>query len=281
MSLSFSSNLLTSKMELTPMRLTYKGVDLGGSLKGVTIKPEFSLADIKADQSGETVRDRRVSGLNITIETDLAQIRDKSTWKVVFPSAHLETDGISGAQNVVWVNSIGDSMVAQSGILILHPLSLPDADLSGDYKFFKATANQKSEIVYGPSEQARLKIVWDVYPDDSVQPDRFFVHGDPTIGIVHASFTGPTYVGTGNGTMTGTTVYDGFTKTETITATCIQAITNSGKFLVQGSLSGVLGVATVGSAFVAPEISFTINDGLTDFIVNDQFTIPTTAANFA
>jgi len=60
-------------------------------------------------------------------------------------------------------------------------------------------------------------------------------------------------------------------------------VTNGGKFEVVGSLSGPLGLATVGTPFVAfgSQISFTINDGTTDFVVGDVFTVATTAANYA
>ena len=268
----------TSKMELTPMRVTFKGVDLGGTLGNAAVNIEFTKAEIKADQSGETVRDRRTSGLNITMTTELAEIKNKDIWKVVFPHARLVTSG--GNKQMYFENNIGDSDLANSGILLLHPLSLADADLSGDFKFFKACADAKSEIIYGPTEQAKLKIIWNILPDDSVIPNRFFVHGDPTIGLVAASAGSPVFVGTGNGTMTSVAVYSGVTKTETITATCIAAVANGGIFQVSGSLSGPLGNATVGSNFVSPEISFIINDGTTDFIVGDAFTVATTASNY-
>jgi hypothetical protein len=81
--------------------------------------------------------------------------------------------------------------------------------------------------------------------------------------------------------VTSIVAYNGFTKTETITLNCIQAIANSGKFEVIGSLSGYLGLATVGSGFSSPQISFLINDGASDFIVSDSFTIATVASNYA
>lgn len=269
----------TSKMELTPMRVSFNGVDLGGTLKNVVVSTEFVKAELKADQSGETVRDRRVSGLKITVTTELAQVKDKDIWKVVFPHAKEITSG--GNKMMYFQAAVGDSDLANSYPLVLHPLSLADADLSGDYKFFKACGDAKSEIVYGPGEQTRLKIIWNILPDDSVQPERFMIHGDPTIGIVAATAGSPVFTGTGDGTMTSVVAYSGYTKTETITVKCVGAVTNGGTFSVTGSLSGPLGIATVGVNFVSNQISFIINDGATDFVVNDQFVIATTAANYA
>lgn len=273
------AQVYTQKMELTPCRVVYKGVDLGGTLDGVTVNIEFQKSDILADQSGSTVRDRRVSGLNITVETSLAQTQDKDLWKKVFPHAHLVSDGL-GNKMIYFTSRLGDSDLANAGELVLHPLSKADNDKSGDFKFFKAAPDAKSSIVFSPTEQSKLKIVWNIMPDDSVQPERFMIYGDPSIGIINASAGTPGFVGTGNGTITGISVVDGVTKTETITATCIAAQPNGGIFQVVGSISGFLGNAIVGTAFVSPVISFTINDGSVDFAVNDTFTIATTASNY-
>lgn len=274
----------TANMELTPMRVTFDGVDLGGTLSNVTVTPETDKAEIMADQSGTSVRDRRVSGLNIKVETELAEIQLKDNWKVVFPNGKLVTSGLN--KMIYFENSVGDSDLVRSKQLVLHPLSKADADKSGDYLFYKACADAKSAIVYGPTEQARLKILWNILLDDSVLPPRFFLHGDSAIGLVAAMAGAPVFVGTGNGTMTGVAVFSGITPTETVTATLVTAVANGGVFEVEGSVSGPLGLATVGVGFVGSNpaypgtIAFTINDGATDFVVGDQFTVATTAANY-
>jgi hypothetical protein len=266
-------------MELTPMRVKYKGADLGGTLGNVAVHIEYVKAEIKADQSGETVRDRRTSGLNISVVTELTQIKDKNVWKTVFPHASLVTDPVTSKQQIYFMNNIGDSDLAQAGDLVLHPLSLSDTDLSGDYKFFLACADAKSEIVYGPKDQAKLKVTWNIMPDDSVSPERFLIHGDSSIGLVHAAAGAPSFVGTGNGTLGSIIVHDGKTKNENITAKCIQA-TGTPIFEVVGSVSGPLGNAYQGTAFTSPVIDFLISAGLTAFVLNDEFTVATTASNF-
>lgn len=270
----------TNQMELTPMRVTFDGVDLGGTLENVVVSVEISKAEIKADQSGETVRDRRVSGQVFKVTTTLTQVKNKDQWKVAFPSMNKV---VSGLNKAIYVDAkIGASDQAAAKQLILHPLSLPDADKSGDYLFYKAIAAETSEITYGPTEQAGLQVEWTILPDDSVQPERFFFHGDPTIGLVAAS-AGAAVAGanTGNGTVGTISVNNAFTKTETITLTCVNAAVNSGLFQVSGSISGPLGNATVGVGFSSNPIAFLISDGSTDFIVGDSFTIATVASNYA
>ena len=281
MPVSFST-LAPSQMELTPVRVTFKGIDLGGTKKNATVSIEAMKAEIKADQLGDTTIDRRVSGHKFTVTTEITEFRNKDNWKVVFPWM---AEVVSGGNKAMYASSqIGRSDLADAGVLLLHPLSLPDADFSGDLKFYLAIAEGKSEIVYGPGEQITLKIVWNILPDTSVVPARFMFHGDTAIGLVAATAGSPSFVGTGNGTMTGVAVYSGITVTESIVATAVTAVANGGVFNVNGSVSGPLGLATVGIAFTSSNpsvISFTINDGATDFIVGDAFTIATTAANYA
>lgn len=265
-------------MELTPMRVNFKGVDLGGTLKNVSVKIETMKADIVSDQTGATVLDRRTYGLNISVVTELAEVQLKDNWKVVFPHARLVNQG--GLKQMYFENSVGDGDLANAGVLILHPLSKLDSDLSEDIKCFKACADAKSELVYGPKDQVSLKITWNILLDTGVVPGRFLIYGDPTIGLVAAVAGTPAYVGTGNGTMTGVVVVNGVTKTEVITATCIHAAANAGIFQISGSVSGPLGNATVGVGFSSSVIGFTINDGTTDFIVGDAFTVATTASNY-
>lgn len=279
-----AANILATNLELSPVRVTFDGVDLGATLGNVSLSVGYPKAELKADQLGDTVIDRRVTGMNITVTTEIAEINLKDNWKVVFPHARLVGSGAN--KQMYFESKVGDSDVANAKVLVLHPLSKANADLSGDHKFFLACASAESEITYGPNDQARLKLVWNILPDLSVSPARFYVHGDPGIGLVAAVAGTPSYSGTGNGTISSVTAYSGITKTEVITIKCVTPVANGGVFSVTGSLSGSLGLATVGSSFIPTGadpavISFTINDGATDFVLNDEFTIATTAANYA
>lgn len=278
MTVSYSSALNTNLMELTPMRVTFNGVDLGGTLKSVIVKPQVSTAAIRADQAGETDLDYRVSGYAVTVETELVQIQDKRIWKVVFPYQKLI--GSFPTQSEYFDLEIGSKALDFAANLLLHPLSKSNSDLSGDYLFYKAIADPKSQITYSPKDQGALKIIWKILPDTGTVPPRLFLFGDPSIGAVAASAGTPSFTGTGGETMGSVAVFSGVTKTETITATCLVAGA-TGKFDVEGSVSGPLGIATVGTNFNSAVISFLISDGSPHAVAGDVFTVATTAANYS
>lgn len=86
----------------------------------------------------------------------------------------------------------------------------------------------------------------------------------------------PTYTGTGNGSMTSLT--GGLSSlAETFTIACTVGGA-TGTFTVTGSVSGALASATVGTPYSTTKIAFTINDGATDFIAGDTFTVVMGAA---
>ncbi|MDH4319882.1 MAG: hypothetical protein OEV73_00135 [Desulfobulbaceae bacterium] len=83
---------------------------------------------------------------------------------------------------------------------------------------------------------------------------------------------------TGNGTVTGEAV-GANAVAESWTLLCIAAAANGGTFSVIGSKSGRMADAEVGVAYANGFVAFTINDGATDFVVGDKFTLAVTQAN--
>ena len=275
------ANVNPAAMEQTPCRVTLGGIDLGGSNGNVKVSIAHKKADIKSDQYGDTVLDRRVSGVEYKIETTLTQINDVNTWKAAFPNL---TKVGSGPYAIYGVSKIGESDLALAQTLVLHPLSLADADKSADYTFFKVTAESVSEVTFGPSEQQGLKVVFHVYPDLSATPAKFFIRGDASIGLVAASAGAPVYTGTGNGLLSGVSVFSGATASENIVVKCVGIpAVNKSNWVVTGSFSGQLGyfeIATGSFNFSCSKIAFTLADGSADFIIGDQFVIATVAANY-
>lgn len=277
------ATITPGNFELTPCRVTFKGVDLGATKGNVKVSIEETLANLTADQLGTTVIDKRSSGFKCTVETTLDETQNKNNWKTVFPMHKLITNETTGQQSFFFDSQVGASQRSFAGPLILHPLSRPNTDLSGDIMLYLATAEAKSGYEFSPTAQNGLKIDWMMYPDFTTSPPRFMQFGDPSIGIVNA-FTGAATAATGNtgnGNVSNITAFNGSTLTETVTALCVTPGTG-GNFFVSGSVGGPYGLAAIGTTFNAPggEISLKVNNGGTAFALNDSFSIATTASNY-
>ena len=86
------------------------------------------------------------------------------------------------------------------------------------------------------------------------------------------------YAGTGNGVITATDSAVA-APTETWTLVCTSAaVPGSEVWSVTGSVSGAQAAATTGVAYNNGIVQFLINDGATNFIVGDQFTLAATAS---
>jgi hypothetical protein len=287
MSLS-TSNVTPTNIPLTPMRVTFNGVDLGGTTDHVSVHVKYDLADVMVDQYGKTPLDKRVSGQVFTVKLTLAEVKNKDNWKVAFASM---SEVLTGSKLIYSNLQIGDSLLAKSAVLVLHPLEAAPGDFTNDYTFYKAAAMEVSDVKYGPDKQAGLSVEFAIFPDTATSPPRLMIYGDSTIGLISASAANPLAgSNTGNGTISSVLVYNGVTKTETITIKCVGS-TSGNDFYVSGSTSGALGEIHVSAAsgsqanFVAQTgspgvITFTINQAGTQFVTNDSFTIATVASNY-
>jgi hypothetical protein len=137
------------------------GVDLGGTLGSVKVSPKITKGKIMADQYGTTVLDNRVTGLAVTVETELAETRSLNTWAAIFPS-FLLTAGPTG--NILAMLQIGRSDRDNAQPLVLHPIVDPDSYTANDFTWYLAYPTEDSQFTYGPSEQVKAKIVWNCYP---------------------------------------------------------------------------------------------------------------------
>ena len=275
---------------LSPMRVTYNGIQVGGTTSDVTISIKYKMAPIKVDQFGDSEIDDVVAGLHYSVKLTLAEVKNKDNWKIAFPSMNEVVNG--STKSIVGAMNVGDHLYPKALPLLLHPLENADADLSEDYLFPLASCQNSSEVKYGPDKQTGLMCEFKIYPNLNVSPAVYFIHGDPSNGQTNASAAAPVAgTNTGNGTCTNVAVFNGITKTETITATCVGSSSAGSVFEVKGSISGALGSVNLPAAststanFVptsgSPEVvTFKLTQGTTQFVIGDLFTIATTSSNF-
>src|SRR3989304_576175 len=75
-----------TNFELSPGRITLGGSDLGGTVGGIKVSIATKKAELKCDQFGETVINRKESGMEIKVECVLAEISDIDKWVAAFPN---------------------------------------------------------------------------------------------------------------------------------------------------------------------------------------------------
>lgn len=173
------STVTPTNLDLGPCRVSFDGIDLGGTKGGVTITPEMSMAPITVDQYGDTELDHRVSGMKWRLKVGLAEVIKKENWKVAFPFADLVADGAD--KKIVFDLKMGQSLLALAKELIIHPLNQDDAVLDGDFTFPKAAAMSASEIKLSPDEQQVLEVEFIIYPTITLGVPIFGTHGDESI----------------------------------------------------------------------------------------------------
>ena len=78
-----AANVTVNNFEIGPCRVTYDGVDLGGTLSNVVVNFKYEKAKLMADQYGNTLLDEAISGMEVTVETEIAEVKDKDTLKKV------------------------------------------------------------------------------------------------------------------------------------------------------------------------------------------------------
>lgn len=276
--MSSQATLNTQNFLLSPMIFKFGGIDLGATDGGVQVSVKTKTAQKKADQTGDTPLGEVVVGQDITLKAKFAEVKDLSKWKMAFPYGKLITSG--GKTLFMIDNQVGVDLFNFADTLSLHPQEKDTSDKSFDINWFKAVAKAASTISFDASKQSVLDVEFQCVVDFSTLPARYMTVGDPTVGLVAATFTQSAYTGTGNGTSSGLSA-GSKAVTENVTARCIAVAGGVYIFEVIGSVSGPLGNATAGTPFTSQHGNFTITDGATHFVLNDEFTFASVAANYA
>ncbi len=128
-------------IKLGPCVLDYGSVHIDLTEGGVTLQVGAQYKDIKVDQHGQSIVDKRITGWDIRAIVPMSKT-DYETIKGV--AVFLEEDG-SSLQD----RKLGSSMRAQGQPLTLHPSELPLVDTSQDVVFYLAIPTTPMELKYG------------------------------------------------------------------------------------------------------------------------------------
>lgn len=157
-------------------------VGVGGFLgltEAIEMSMEVSTFDITANQAGETILDKFITGVSASISTTLLQMTEEN-WRLLIgegvggnytPAGGTEVTGYGSA-------SINKSFFAIAGELVLHPVAAEDTDYSRDLTFHLTTVNPES-INFDGTDKQGMAITFDALLDESKDSSvNLFTFGD-------------------------------------------------------------------------------------------------------
>lgn len=127
-------------IELGPCNVTFGGTDLGLTKGGVEVEFSTEVAQITADQFGDTILDDVIRGRNVMVRVPMTE-RDLEKLAAVFPETTLVG---STTKRLVFNDGVGTSLRALADELILKPkgagddtknVTIPLAMAKGDMSF--------------------------------------------------------------------------------------------------------------------------------------------------
>lgn len=174
-------SVTVTDFDIGPCRVKYGSTDIGGTAGNVTIKFKYVKKDMHADQYGSTLLDAAIAGMECMIDTEFLETRDKTVFALIFPSS-----AVTGSTHkyIDFKDKTAVRQLALANTLELHPLVEDSTSKDQDWYFYKAIPWEDSQYVFGPAEQAKLKISWHVVLDTSptpALPARMFRVGDQSL----------------------------------------------------------------------------------------------------
>lgn len=145
-----------------PCKLVYGGADLGETHGDVMLKFSQATAKGTAASTGETARQKVVTGEECTVEADLTEVAAATLVEIV---AGAEQRG-SSVKTTAFQTAVGKDLVKTAKTLILKPIS--EGQVSADNKEWiyipKASVNPDFNVAFSASNQKVYRVVFEAHP---------------------------------------------------------------------------------------------------------------------
>jgi hypothetical protein len=158
----------------------------GGSLGafapgGASLSTEVTVEQVFSDQQGEILLDEIIKGMTISLEVTLAEMT-QARWESLIGNVSGGIVTVNGSKLVGYgTGKLFQSKFQYAGMLVLHPIALPNSDRSSDYVIHK-TSPDMSSINFSGSELQGAEMVFNAYRDSSVNSAiDLFSKGDYTL----------------------------------------------------------------------------------------------------
>lgn len=157
------------------------GLDLGATSDGIELSLEAQVVDITSNQTGGIIASQVYTGSSASLTLNLLEV-SKERFDLLVGSVTGDSVTPSGGTKV---SGYGESRLFQSlddlgGQLILHPIRLPDSDLSSDVIFWKSAPKPQTLNFDGTAPQV-MAVEFTAYLDLSKDKKiNLFAKGDWT-----------------------------------------------------------------------------------------------------
>jgi hypothetical protein len=166
-------------IKLGTCKITYGGVDLGLTAGGVEVEVATTTHETKVDQLGESVVNEFITGRTVMAKCPLVETTIDNLVNIM-PGATKVIDGSDSTLIRVDVGtSVGVSLLENAQELILHPISLADADVSEDFIIPLAGVAGALSFAYKLDQERTYVAEFKGYPD-TANGGLLFQIGDKT-----------------------------------------------------------------------------------------------------
>lgn len=156
-----------------PCRITYKSIDLGHTLEGVTLEVERKLADVFVDRYGETPIDKILMGHTAKVKFKLAQFSNRQTDIALPEGQNIDTAAFD--QTAIGTDA-GYSLRADAGSLVIHPLKYANGDQSHDVTLYKCVNTANFTLPMTIQDQLVTEVEMEALVDESYGSTRRLGH---------------------------------------------------------------------------------------------------------
>jgi hypothetical protein len=160
-------------------KILFDGVDLGLTMGGVEVQVETTTKETKVDQFGDTVANETIMGRNITVSMPLIETTLDNMVSLLPGTTKVidATDPTKIKANVT--SGTGISLILRAKELVLHPIELPDLDVTEDLTIPLAATAGSMSFAYKYDEERVFDTTFKGYPDRDAG-GLLFIYGDKT-----------------------------------------------------------------------------------------------------
>ena len=156
--------------QLGPCQMEFDGQDIGATEGGVTIRLAEDSAELKSDQTGTKPVDEVITGVEATIECNLAEITLEN-FAFIHKTTVITDSTTATKKKVVITPNLGMSLRNNAKKLVVKPYKdgVVSTDPNDWFTFPMASVKAAEELTYDASTQRVLKVTFVAFPDNNGQ----------------------------------------------------------------------------------------------------------------